>query len=105
MAHADVASMESSQIDAVSGATPTTGSYSYVWDETDDEGNKVPKGTYTFYVEGTLYWSSIVVFQGEVDTGGTENTQLDVETSYTENTETNRNMLSNVTAEYIIKNE
>ena len=57
-----------------------------------------------FYVEGTLYWSSIVRYEGTVSMGDTESSTLDVKAVYTEDTEQNRNMLSNVTADYITEN-
>ncbi|RGY92770.1 DUF2271 domain-containing protein [Ruminococcus sp. AM58-7XD] len=102
VAHAKPSEMTKTQIDAITGATPSTGTYSYIWDRTDDNGNEVANGTYTFHIEGTLYWSSIVHYQGNVDMGASENSLLDVEAVYTEETNQNKNMLSNVTAEYII---
>lgn len=57
-----------------------------------------------FYVEGTLYWSSIVRYEGSVNMGDSECSTLDVKAVYTEDTEQNRNMLANVTAEYITEN-
>lgn len=88
----------------ITGATPSTGTHSYIWDGTNDDGNIVADGTYMFYVEGTLYWSSIVRYEGTVSMGDTESSTLDVKAVYTEDTEQNRNMLSNVTAEYITEN-
>ena len=88
----------------ITGATPSTGTHSYIWDGTNDDGNIVADGTYVFYVEGTLYWSSIVRYEGTVSMGDTESSTLDVKAVYTEDTEQNRNMLSNVTAEYITEN-
>lgn len=96
--------MDKAQIDAITGATPSTGTHSYIWDGTDDNGNRVADGTYMFYVEGTLYWSSIVRYEGTVNMGDSESSTLDVNAVYTEDTEQNRNMLSNVTAEYITEN-
>ena len=88
----------------ITGATPSTGTHSYIWDGTNDDGNIVADGTYMFYVEGTLYWSSIVRYEGTVSMGDTESSTLDVKAVYTEDTEQNRNMLSNVTADYITEN-
>ena len=104
VAHAKPSDMDKTQIDAITGATPSTGTHSYIWDGTDDNGNRVADGTYMFYVEGTLYWSSIVRYEGTVNMGDSENSTLDVNAVYTEDTEQNRNMLSNVTAEYITEN-
>lgn len=60
--------------------------------------------TYMFYVEGTLYWASIVRYEGTVNMGDSESSTLDVKAVYTEDTEQNRDMLSNVTAGYITEN-
>ena len=56
--------------DAVSGATPKSGSLSYVWDLTDENGARVPNGTYTFFVEGTLRWKNQVLFSGVIELNG-----------------------------------
>ena len=56
--------------DAVSGATPKSGSLRYVWDLTDQSGARVPDGTYTYYVEGTLRWKNHVLFSGEITLNG-----------------------------------
>ena len=104
VAHAKPSDMDKTRIDAITGATPSTGTHSYIWDGTNDDGNIVADGTYMFYVEGTLYWSSIVRYEGTVSMGDTESSTLDVKAVYTEDTEQNRNMLSNVTADYITEN-
>ena len=95
VAHAKPSDMDKTRIDAITGATPSTGTHSYIWDGTNDDGNIVADGTYMFYVEGTLYWSSIVRYEGTVSMGDTESSTLDVKAVYTEDTEQNRNMLSN----------
>ena len=56
--------------DAVSGATPKSGSLRYVWDLTDQSGARVPDGSYTYYVEGTLRWKNHVLFSGEITLNG-----------------------------------
>ena len=104
VAHAKPSDMDKTRIDAITGATPSTGTHSYIWDGTNDDGNIVADGTYMFYVEGTLYWSSIVRYEGTVSMGDTESSTLDVKAVYTEDTEQNRNMLSNVAADYITEN-
>lgn len=60
IAHAKPSDMDKTRIDAITGSTPSTGTHSYIWEGTNDDGNIVADGTYMFYVEGTLYWSSIV---------------------------------------------
>ena len=57
--------MSSIQVDAITGATPQNGLLTYQWDGTDHQGNHVPAGKYTFFVEGTLYWESRVIYSGE----------------------------------------
>lgn len=46
-AAADPDALSDEEIDAVSSATLQTGSQSFEWDLTDDEGNTVPAGRYT----------------------------------------------------------
>lgn len=90
-------SMSDDQIDAVSSATPSAGSLRYFWDLTDQNGDRVPNGIYTVYVEGTLYWESNVLFSANLDTRETEPGELTVEMlrSDPDNSE-NENMLRNV---------
>lgn len=71
-----------SAADAVSGATPKSGSLSYVWDLTDESGARVPDGTYTFLVEGTLRWKNQVLFSGTITIGG-EGATADAAAEYT----------------------
>ena len=90
-------SMSDDQIDAISSATPSAGHLTYSWDLTDQNGNRVPDGIYTVYVEGTLYWESNVLFSTSLDTRETEPGELTVERmrSDPDNIE-NENMLKNV---------
>jgi hypothetical protein len=57
------------ELDAFTGATPRNGSVTYVWDCTDGKGNPVPAGTYRYCVEGSLYWKSNVLFNGNITVG------------------------------------
>ena len=66
---ADLANMTKSEVDAVSGATPGTGSLSYAWDLTDMGGNTVAPGDYVFFVEGTLRWKNFVLYSGVITLG------------------------------------
>lgn len=66
---ANPASLSQPQIDAFSGATPSTGDQTYIWDLTDSKGEKVKKGKYTFYVQGTLSGEQQVLFKGVFETG------------------------------------
>ena len=66
-----VDSMQGSDVDAVSGATPRASeSMSFTWDLTDANGNIVPIGEYKFFVEGTLRWKNQVMYSGVVDISG-----------------------------------
>ena len=56
--------MDETEIDAVSGATPQSGHQHFEWDLTDDEGQRVSDGQYSVKLEGTLFWSSNVVYTG-----------------------------------------
>jgi rhodanese-related sulfurtransferase len=89
--------MDETEIDAVSGATPQSGHQHFEWDLTDDEGQRVSDGQYSVKLEGTLFWSSNVVYTGvfsseEVGEGELE---LLTERSEPDNTD-NENMIQNV---------
>ena len=96
--------------DAVSGATPKSGSLRYVWDLTDQNGERVKDGTYTYYVEGTLRWKNHVLFSGEITLNGEAITSTATGTySYVASDDQaalsddapEHNMIQNVTASYI----
>ena len=57
------------ELDAVSGATPATGTQNYVWDCTGADGKTVPPGRYRIFVEGTLYWKSRVLYTANITLG------------------------------------
>jgi len=88
------------QIDAYTGPTPSNGPRLYVWDGCDDDGVAMPAGNYRVCIEGTLYWSSRVLFQGMFELGGSS-AIVDFEVEFSSNEQTNRDMITNVTAEYI----
>lgn len=94
---ADPAAMSDNEVDAISSATPQAGSQSFEWDLNDERGNRVPDGSYFIKLEGTLYWSSNVLYMGEIVLPGTVPGELDIqiERSEPENTE-NVNMIQNV---------
>lgn len=86
-------------VDAVTGATPSNGKHSYTWDGKDAKGNYVANGTYKVFVEGTLYWSSRVLYQGSLNYGG-HTQSITLKPTFTSDDDTNRNMLTEVAAEY-----
>ena len=88
--------MTSAQIDAVSGATPSNGSLHYTWDGKDNQGKPVPAGTYTVFLEGTLYWSTRVLYSAKVQWGNGNAGQAPVTVHKTGTSERNQNMIANV---------
>ena len=94
---ADPAAMSDDEIDAMSSATPQTGNIRFEWNLTDEAGNRVPDGRYFIKAEGALYWSSNVLYMGEIVLPGTVPGELDIQIkrSEPENTE-NENMIQNV---------
>ena len=90
------AQMTSAQVDAVSGATPSNGSLHYTWDGKDNQGKPVPVGSYTVFLEGTLYWGTRVLYSAKVR-WGTGNAGLVPVTVHKNSTSArNRNMIDTV---------
>jgi len=58
----DISNMTRIQTDAVSGATPRTGTQNFIWDGTNSRGITVPAGDYTLFLEGTLRWENQVIY-------------------------------------------
>ncbi|MCL2801368.1 MAG: DUF2271 domain-containing protein [Treponema sp.] len=56
----NLANKSSAQVDAVSGATPRTGTVTYTWDGTDSNGVVVPIEEYILILEATLRWENQV---------------------------------------------
>ena len=57
------------ELDAVTGATPqASGTQTFTWDFTDEQGKTVPKGTYRVKVEATLIFDSDIVYTGTFST-------------------------------------
>lgn len=91
--------MSDTEVDAFTGATPSNGRHSYTWDGKDDKGNYVKAGTYKIFVEGTLYWSSRVLYQGTFNYGG-QDQNVTLTPSFSSDDNTNRDMLTQVSAKY-----
>ena len=87
-------------IDSFSGATPTSGLQTYVWDLTDNEGNPVEKGTYIFIVEATLFGDSEAIFKAPITIGDKE-TSVTAEPLFTSEDDKNKEMIKSVSAEYL----
>lgn len=97
VAAADPDKLSDEQIDAVSSATLQSGRQSFVWDLTDDRGSADSRGKYTVKVEGTLFWSSNVVYSGTVDTANDTPGEIEVRENRSEPSNTqNEDMIRNV---------
>ena len=97
VAAADPDAMSDDALDAVSSATLQDGRQSFVWDLTDSKDKAVPQGQYTVKVEGTLYWSSNVVYSGTIDTGKAQNGAITVQKKRSEpNNTRNADMIQHV---------
>lgn len=86
---------KSDEVDAIAQATPSAGHQTITWDGTVDKGAPVPDGTYTIWLEGTLYWTSDYRAHATVTVPAAEGA-LDVVEEYTEETAENRDMITNV---------
>ena len=96
VAAADPESMTDEEIDTVSGATPGQGELVYVWDYTNQPGERVPDGVYTIHVEGTFYWESDVLYTAVIDTTN-PGKEIPVEMERTApDTHENENMITEV---------
>ena len=89
--------MSSDQVDAVSGATPSTGSITYTWDGTDSRGAAVPNGNYMLILEGTLRWENQVYYRAPIAIGsGAAAARVSVEYAGERDTAAERAMIGSV---------
>lgn len=97
VAAANPADFTDDEIDAISSATPQAGAQHFVWDLTDSDGQRVPDGSYSVRLEGTLYWSSNVLYTGAVNLKEADSGEIEVviERSEPENAD-NESMIENV---------
>ena len=101
VASADPESMTNQEIDALSAATPRPGELVYVWDFTNEAGEKVPEGIYTIHVEGTFYWESDVLYTAVIDTAQVaEEIAVKIERTAPD-THENENMITEVTVKAV----
>ena len=97
VAAADPESMTDEEIDTVSGATPGQGELVYIWDFTNQVGERVPDGVYTVHVEGTFYWESDALYTAVIDTANlADEITIEMERTAPE-THDNENMITGVT--------
>jgi len=57
------------EMDAISGATPRSGSYYIYWDFTDRNGNMVTDTELRFFIEGTMNFNDDVMYTGVITVG------------------------------------
>lgn len=100
VAAANPESLSKKEIDALSGATPRTGKQKFTWDLTGSDGRKVPDGIYFVKLEGTLYWSSNVLYSSQIDISGGDIKTGEVQESRSEESNRqNEDMIQNVRIE------
>ena len=91
--------MSSSEIDAISGATPFSGDYKVTWDFTDRNGNPVTETQYRYFFEGTMNNNDNVLFSGIINVGDEAWEETSIPTYSFSNSEY-KNMLTNVRVAY-----
>ena len=92
-----LANLTNAQIDAITGATPKTGTLTYTWDGSDSSGAVVPTGDYFIFLEGTLRWENQVLYRAPIRLGkGAATAEVNVE--YKGDAGADRNMIGDVKA-------
>jgi hypothetical protein len=92
-----LANLTSTQIDAITGATPKTGTLKYTWDGTDLNGAGVPAGNYFLFLEATLRWDNQVLYRAPIRLGqGSSAVEVTVE--YKGDAGADKNMIADVKA-------
>ena len=66
---AKTGNMRSSEIDAISGATPKPGEYAVNWDFTDSKRELVTGTRYRYFIEGTMFMDDNVLYSGIIVIG------------------------------------
>ena len=97
---AGVEALPKREIDAVSAATPPSGTHSVDWDLRDRDGRGVPRGTYRYRVEGNIYWDSTVLWTGTIEVGGGSQTSRGAAVYSPAGTEAAGALISEVSALY-----
>lgn len=94
--------MTDEEIDGISGATPSPGTLTYIWDLSDDRGETLMEGVYHIYVEGSLFWESEVLYSTEIELGQAAlgSFEVSMDRNHPERPD-NEEMLSNVGIEMV----
>ena len=96
---ANPSGMGTAELDAISGATPRSGSYFAYWDFTDRNGNPLTGTQYRYFIEGTMNNEDNVLFTGIIDIGNDSWTQTPAPQFTIPNSEY-KGMLTNVTISF-----
>jgi hypothetical protein len=97
---ANVANLKQGEVDAVSGPTQSSGSYSAVWDLKDSKGKTVPPGTYKYLVEGSISWDKEVLWSGTIVIGGPPQISQATATYKPDDAQRSGTLILEVTASY-----
>lgn len=96
VSHAGAENLTDTEIDAFTGATPAqSGIQSFSWDFTDQNGEKVAKGTYRIFLEATYNGESVVTYSTPVAYGAKAG-DLTPEVTETAPSEERRDMITDV---------
>lgn len=87
------------ELDAVSGATPVSGTLTYTWDCKGKDGKIIAPGKYKIFVEGTLRWKSRVLYTANITVGKNADTAR-AQPQYSVKSDNHGNMIGTVTATY-----
>jgi hypothetical protein len=89
--------MTKAQVDALTGATPRSGTFTYRWDGADSRGAALPAGNYVILLEGTLRNDNQVIYRAPIRLGqGSATAEVSVE--YVGKPGSESAMIGNVTA-------
>lgn len=88
------------EVDALTGATPSSGRQTLIWNCTDKSGKIVPIGTYVVRMEANIHDADKMFFRGEIKVGGTAG-QTKGEITFTDpKLSTGKVLFSDVLVEY-----
>jgi hypothetical protein len=90
--------MNKSRIDALTGATPRSGTLRYVWDGTSEAGLAAAAGTYRVFVEATLRNENRVLYTADITLG--ESGAVTPQPRYFGNGTAERGMIGQVTVTF-----
>ena len=97
VSRANADSISDEEMDAITGATPSSGIQTFVWDFTDQEGNTVADGSYKVFLEATLFNASTILYSGEFRKGAAP-CEIALESAITVEDESHAGMVADVKA-------